>query len=818
MDDLVRHNDAGVVVRGGRPLRAPVIRCLSWIVVATAVALASQMGIAFGQEQDSEAAQQEALEEILITGKRREERLTFEPTSVSVVEGSFIRQHHIDDFQDLGNYVANVRFDIGGSGQATSTAGMFPNIRGFSTSPRIQSMESPVGLVIDGVAYSRLEYFETAFFDIDRVVVLRGPQGTLFGKNTSVGLLDVSTNPPTDTLTGYFDVEIGEIGRHRAEAAVGGPLSPGNVNFRIAALFDEGDGFMTNTTALTDSRAPDKPGSHEQSGVRAQLQFPDLAGGADLLISYEHFDVKGEGLSAELREASPNNRALFLQFDANTDFQPGNNITSIAGNFSRHVKLDNFRVNLNYDLNGWGLEGVSGYSKLDALRGGDIQPSPSSGWNTVFRENTSDFTLEGLITSPDFADGHLYVTGSVFYQNMDTDNASDVNFAQAHIFDLLGTQRAPPAPVPAGSRDPYTPGNPMGPYPLCCNGIEEIDRFVYQKNDVFAILTQVNWRAADRWTVTGGLRLSWEDKTARLVQINGVPAFLTILTGTLDLDESFKRSESHASPRLAVTFDQTDDVSFYASYTEGYRAGGFSSLLSNPEASEYLEFEDEKIEAWELGTRTHFPDQNLALDVALFYMALTDYQLSTNVPVGVFTPPAVVNVGKATAQGLEADLTWNPTDRFSVNGALGYNNTELVDFPAGPCAPDRPNTDGDADKRCDLSGKPLPRAPKWTLSLTPRVTVPVGDFEAFAGFTVQYTDSQFLAETLDPRSEEGSFIWLDIDVGMRFGDGWTVTLALQNVTDKSVATVVEEIGLAYGTYVQSVRPPRQFFAGVRWEF
>ena len=816
MDNSTRRKGAGEA-RGGHLLREPVVRWLPWIVVAMAFVLGSQVGVAFGQEGASSESE-EAMEEILVTAKRREERLIFEPTSVSVVEGSFIRQQHIDDFQDLGNYLANVRFDVGGGGLATSTAGMRPNIRGFSTSPRIQSMESPVGLAIDGVAYSRLEYFETAFFDIDRIVVLRGPQGTLFGKNTSVGLLNVRTNQPTDTLTGYLDVEYGEIGRRRFEAAVGGPLSPDKVNFRIAGLYDEGDGFMTNTTALTDSSAPSKPGSHERKGIRAQLQFPDLAG-ADLLISYEYFDVKGEGLATELRRASPNIQALFLQFDANADFEPGNQITSIAGNFSRRVKLDNFRANLNYDLNGWGLQGVAGYSKLDALRGGDIQPQPDGGWYTVFTENTKDLTLEGLITSPDFADGHLYVTGSLFYQDTDTDPiASEINFAQQHIFDLLGSQAGLPAPAPPGSRDQYTPGNPMGPYALCCDAIEEIDRFVFQKNNVLAILTQINWRPADRWTITGGLRLSWEDKTARLVQINGVPAFFTELTGTLNLDESFKRSESHASPRVAVTFDHTDDVSFYASYTEGYRSGGFSSLLSNPQAAPFLEFEDEAIEAWELGARTNFPDQNLSLDVALFYMELTDYQLSTDVPVGIFNPPAVVNVGKVFAQGLELDLNWSPTDIFSVVGALGYNDTELVDFPAGPCAPDRPNTDGDADSRCDLSGKPLPRSPKWTLSVTPRFTVPVGNYQMFAGLTAEWTDSQFLAETLDPRSEEPSFFWLDIDVGMMFGNGWTATLALLNVTDESVATVVEEIGLSHDTYVQTVRPPRQFFAGLRWEF
>lgn len=802
----------------------------SCIAIAIACALASATGLAAAQDNStsedeaprvSAAPAKQGLDEVVVTG-RREERLTQEPVSVSVMQGEFMRQQHITDFQDLGTYLPNVRFDIGGGGQATSAGGMRPSIRGFSTSPRIQTMESPVGLAIDGVAYTRAEYFETAFFDIDRVEVLRGPQGTLFGKNTSVGLLSVATKKPSDTFKASFDGEVGEFGRQRAEIGLGGPLVPGVMNFRIAGLTDEGDGFMKNTLALTDPTAESEPGASKNRGARFQLAFPDL-GGADLLLGFEHFDIQGEGIATEIRRVGANQAILFRQFDANADFEPGNWVNSMPGQYSKRVKIDNVRANVSYALaGGWGLQGVAGWTQLDSRRGGDIVPHPQGGWNTVFTEDVSSFSLEGLVTSPRFeglfglanVGRSSSLSASVFYQETENDPvSSSLTFAQQQILNLLGARTAPPPPMPPGSRTPLHPveGDP---------GTETINRLINESSDAIGVLTQLHWSPMDRWTLTAGVRLSWEDKDTYLLQDVSDPAPFSLQTGTADMEANFSSSEFHSTPRFAVTYDWTDLTRFYVSRTKGFRAGGISSLLSNPDAANNLRFEPESIVSWEVGMRSTMPDQKLSLNVALFHMELTNFQLSTNVRVGLFNPPAVINVGEVRAQGLEADLTWRPSSWFSLISALGFNDTELVEFPFGPCAPDRPNIDGDSDSRCDLSGQPLPQAPKWTVSMTPRATAPITEnLELFGSFTAQWTGSQYLDETLDPRSRQPSFYWFDASIGIgNPAQGWTLTLAGQNLSNESVATIVEGVGLTNDTFVQSVRPPRQFFAGFRYEF
>ena len=190
------------------------------------------------------------IEEIIVTAQKKEQAAIDVPISMSVLDDQLIAEEGIKDLRDVSLYVPNVSF---------RTNAVLPDfrIRGFGSNPVNAAFEQSVGLAIDGVPYTRKAYFQGGLFDVARVEILRGPQGTLFGKNTTAGLVNIATKDPTDEYTGVLDVQGGSYDFRRIETGIGGPLIKGLVNFRIAGLLDERDGYLENTTAKVVSTAPE---------------------------------------------------------------------------------------------------------------------------------------------------------------------------------------------------------------------------------------------------------------------------------------------------------------------------------------------------------------------------------------------------------------------------------------------------------------------------------------------------------------------------------------------------------------------------------
>lgn len=184
------------------------------------------------------------VEEIIVTAQRKEEHIHDVPISLSVLDSEFLAQQNVIDFKDVIHTVPNARID--NSGEFNDV-----RIRGFGSPLSNKAFEQSVGLVIDGVPYGRREYFLGPLFDLERVEVLRGPQGTLFGRNTTAGLFNVITKKPTDELTGFANGEYGELSRVHFSGGVGGPIIRNFLNFRLSGLAEKRDGFIENTTTAT---------------------------------------------------------------------------------------------------------------------------------------------------------------------------------------------------------------------------------------------------------------------------------------------------------------------------------------------------------------------------------------------------------------------------------------------------------------------------------------------------------------------------------------------------------------------------------------
>ncbi|MGH7822762.1 MAG: TonB-dependent receptor, partial [Candidatus Binatia bacterium] len=227
-------------------------------------------------------ARRRVIEEIIVTAQKKEQAIMDVPLSISVIDSDFMAQQGLIDLQDISVFVPNTG--------VRASRGAAASVRGFTTSSLNKAFDQSVGLVVDGTPYNRVPYLEMGLFDVDRIEVLRGPQGHLFGKSSSAGVLNVITARPTDEFGGLVDLQLGELGRRRAEAAIGGPLVAGLVNFRLAALSDEEDGFIRNTFAATRAGVPERLREKEIRAGRVKLEVPD-AWGSSIGLSFERMDI-----------------------------------------------------------------------------------------------------------------------------------------------------------------------------------------------------------------------------------------------------------------------------------------------------------------------------------------------------------------------------------------------------------------------------------------------------------------------------------------------------------------------------------------------
>ncbi len=792
---------------------------------------------AAGTPEASQAARRRVIEEIIVTAQKTEQGIRDVPISMSVLNDEFMSQERITDFKDLSLYIPNTNIN---------PHGIYPDlrIRGFGSDPVNKAFEQSVGVVLDGIPYGRQQYFQGALFDVDRVEVLRGPQGILFGKNTTAGLFSVVTKNPTNELTGFVDAELGELERRRVEAAIGGPLIANLLNVRLAGISDERDGHLENTTAQVVPGLDPRMNGRDRKALRFKLGFPDLVG-ANLVLGYERSAVELKGNGAEFREVPDKMKPFYRQFDANVDFDPTNWVGSLDHPGFSSMDGDTFAANGSVHLGGWELDAVAGYSFLKFAGGVDIDASPApltavdpnsdKNHQTTFELRFASprlsglFGLERLFT---LALGGTDFTGGLFYQQRDIDSMQRLQFNLPVAADAEAYQNLPPeggeVPPPEAFIGPNVPIGNLGSFDTT-QGNEVNTMFFDQSSSAVAGFGQMNWHFTDRWTLQYGMRLGYERKEANWKRVTeqGTGLLLRAFAGFEDFTANLSRSEFPSfTPKAALKYDWTDDINVYASWARGFKAGGFNEMAArnNPEEMTY---DAETTTAWELGAKTQLLEGTARLNLALFRQNVTDMQVLSPDPNSIVVRTR--NAGEARAQGVEIDGTWLPMNWLTVVGSLGFNDAKYLEFLLGPCARDRQGPNG----VCDLSGKPLFRTPKWTSSVTPTVRLPLSSISAFgarapwastgidwiSSLTVEYQDSQYVSEEVDPRTRQPSFIRLNASVGLEDSSkGWSLGFTVQNLTDELVALRIADPPLGAGVFWQSPDTPRLFFGSLRWSF
>ena len=609
------------------PLRARYA-LLATVAVMASPALAQTSETTSASPASTAASTDEGGSDIVVTAQRREQNLQDVPISMEVLSGERMAQLNANDFKDAVNYLPNVFVQ--------STAGNDTiYIRGFGSPPANFAFDQSVSMYLDGIYAGRVRQAMAPFFDIQRVEVMRGPQGALYGKNTPAGAISIvsaqPTNRPEMGLTALYNFN---LEGPQVSAYASGPLTD-TLSARLAFQIRSQDGYIHNL------RTGNEDASINEQLVRGILRWePSSNFDYTLKAEYGHRDQRG-GLTVSSPVGTPQ-RPVRERYTDETILGP-------EGVTAQNV---NIAGNGNLSLGDFTVQSVTGYSWFKSqiingfdqnLPGGGIAPLVSA---NAYPERFRQFSQEFRLLSP--TGGTLeYVVGAYY------DHAKYNMQLRQFNTNGIGQQLA----------------------------TSHFD----QTSETWSVFGQATLRLAEVFRVIGSLRYTHTTKDAAYSAASVgpviVPRPLTTATGS--------RTDSNLDPSVTVQFDATDDIMLYASFGRGSKSGGFVSntwgVVSNPTSPSQpaFEFNDERSRNYEAGIKATLFDRMVNFSAAYYNTRFSDLQVSFYRPStsSYFTG----NAATATSQGVEAQLSIRPTRNFDITATGAYQDLQYDRFDHAPC-------------------------------------------------------------------------------------------------------------------------------------
>ncbi len=564
-------------------------------------------------EEQGESTQNSSI--IVVTAQKREQDVQDVPISMAVVSGGSLSDLGITDFKELDRYVPNLFV------QETPGNNAY-YIRGIGSTPGNLAFEQTVGLFVDGIYGGHARQFQAPFLDVERVEVLRGPQGALVGKNTSAGAISIVSAKPTDYFTAQLDASYEfEYGGTRIFGMASGPVSD-VVSVRLAAQYEDADGYIENVT-LGGSET-----KRQTFFARGSLLI-DSGGPVDLLIKIEGGNVDLTGSSVE---------RLLTNNDPDLERSTGGFPGFVDKDFDNTDTI-NMAATANFEIGDHTLTSITGYSSYSYEKRLDSDFGPAPLFGSLFEEDFSQFSQELRLASPV---GQMieYIVGA---------------YAHINDYELLQTTVLK-----------------FGPF----NGSST--RSFDQENTALSGFGSITFNATDSLRLLGSLRYTYDKKTAdqqRAITGVVIPSFLaTPLSG--------RRIEKEWDPSVAIQYDVTPDIMVYLTYGQGSKAGGFIGAQATTTPAQF-ELNPESAETFEAGIKLAAFDRRLRLNLAGYRTDFDNLQVSSF--DSATTSFITSNAGKARSQGFEGDMTFELATGVSINGSMAYLDAKFLDFPGAPC-------------------------------------------------------------------------------------------------------------------------------------
>ncbi|MFC4294322.1 TonB-dependent receptor [Novosphingobium tardum] len=715
-------------------------------------------------------------EEIIVSARRRDETLLNVPVAVTALSSQDITRYAATDLSKIGQLVPQVQIVRSGAG----TGGAF-SIRGVGSSPGDAGIEQTVSVNIDGIQISRGRAVLQSFFDVQQVEVLKGPQALFFGKNSPGGVISVKTAGPTETLQGYAKAGYEFKANERfLEAAVGGPISD-TLGFRVAGRASKLDGYIRNNAP--DRTNPIEPNFPLHAGNDPQPGGKSYAGRATLTWKpTDSFDLTAK-LFANYSKDNAESIAEVVCADPNA-LPTTLGIPDVYGD----CKLNGVRSSTNAPtdpalLGPWPGAPKDGkhYARFNGTYGsltgnyrtGALTLTSVTGFYNydVNTWENYDYTSIGLVQSVN-DDAYKSISQELRFA---TDFDSPLNFVGGAYYEHV-------------SRQQETNGRiaPLGPDPR--NGkYETWDRPAKNKGDTYSGYGQLIYKFGDAVELAGGVRWTHEIKSIDMRHTflhSRFPAGIFLPEGVV---VAGKFKDTNWSPEATATWHPTTNTTLYVAYKTGYKSGGFSNpsaLSANYADINQARFGSETAEGGEIGAKGSFLNGRLSINSALYRYTFDGLQLSSfNAATTTFT---IRNAASARTTGAELETRFAVTPDFSVRGSVGYNHARYLKFPTSACYAGQTAAQGCVGGVQNLSGKPLTRAPDWTLSGGFSYDRPVSDGIAIGlSGDANYTDDYFTQENQNPVALQQGFWRLNASVRLHeIDDKWELALIGRNLTDK----------------------------------
>ncbi len=627
--------------------------CAATSLVSALVALVPAS--AYAQDASAEDAndQSKRLGTVTVTAQKREESSQDVPVALTAFSGDMAEEANIVAVEDLA------RFTPGLNIVQSDAARTRIRIRGVGSQKFDIGSDPSVGVFIDEVYIPRFSGAEFALLDVERIEVLKGPQGTLFGRNTPGGAISVITKDPSDTFEGFVEAGIGNKDSYSFKGRVAGPLSD-----TVSASLNYGEetegGYVKNDlTGNTNDET--------SRAAIAKLKFdPDST--LSITASLQYTDIEADAILAGSEATLPNSQALPLFL-----FPPGSTVTVnddpflATANIDGGLNIKSFMpiLRIEKDFGDLTLTSISAYrdSEFDAIEDFD-RTSADVGRTAIYEESTT-FSQELRVSNANFIAG-------VFYYNDDAYRSDSFNWYSASV-----------------------------PYALAGGNVARDSAIVDLETESWAIFGQYEFNFTDRLSLTLGGRYTEDKKNYTLAAESNAPGVPPV---AVPYETSGDLSFDSFDPKASLEFNPTDDVLLYASYNQGFKSGGVQ-FTAFREALADLVFEPEDIDAYEIGMKADLLNNTLRVNSAAYLYDYANLQLQ-RVEVVDGSPSSVTrNAAEAEIKGLELDVTWLPTEELLLRAGYNYLDATFQDFVL-------PLT-GD-----DLSGNTMPNSPEHTLSAT----------------------------------------------------------------------------------------------------